>query len=98
MSIETWIDASHAGQQARYHCATAEALVAMRLADYVGTLERRYVKKFPEYEATIRKAVRRSAYHHGREVFGVQAYERIQQVNAQSSWKVLAQISRKRSE
>jgi hypothetical protein len=49
-------------------------------------------------EATIRKAVRRSANHHGREVFGAQAYERIQQVNTQSSWKILAQISRRKSE
>lgn len=91
---ETWIDASHAGQQVRYHCATAEELVTMRLADYVETLSRRYVHKFPGYEATIRKAVRRWANHHGREVFGAKAYERIQQVNAQSSWKILAQLIR----
>jgi hypothetical protein len=54
---------------------------APRLADYVATLERRYAEKVPGYEATIRKAVRQSASQHGREVFGVQAYERIQQEN-----------------
>ena len=91
---ETWIDALQGGQQVRYHCASADELVTMRLADYVESLERRYVEKFPGYEATIRKAVRRSANRHGRGVFGAQAYERIQQVNAQTSWKVLAQVSR----
>jgi hypothetical protein len=91
---ETWIDVSHAGQQVRYHCATAEELVTMRLADYIETLERRYVTKFPGYEATIRTAVRRSVNHHGREVFGSKAYERSQQVNARSSWKILAQLIR----
>ena len=94
---ETWIDASHAGQPVRYHCATAEELVTMRLADYVATLERRYAEKFPGYEATIRKAVRRSTNHHGRVIFGAKAYERIQLVHAQSSWKILAQFSRRRS-
>jgi hypothetical protein len=93
---ETWIDMSYSGQPVRYHCATAEELVTMRLADYVATLEHRYDKKFPGYEATIREAARRSANHHGREVFGAQAYERIQQVHTQSSWKVLARISRRR--
>ena len=91
---ETWIDVSNAGQQVRYHCATAEELVTMRLADYVRSLERRYVDKFPGHDATIRKAVRRWANHHGREVFGAKAYERIQQVNAQSSWKILAELLR----
>jgi hypothetical protein len=33
----------------------------MRLADYVTTLERRYVELFPGFETTIRKAVRQSA-------------------------------------
>jgi hypothetical protein len=89
---ETWIDMSHAGQQLRYHCATAEELVTMRLADYVETLERRYVTKFPRDKAKIRRAVRRSANHHGREVFGAKAYERIQQVNTLSSWKILEQF------
>ena len=91
---ETWIDVSHAGQQLRYHCTTVEELVTMRLADYVETLERRYVNKFPGDAAMIRKAVRRSANHHGREVFGAMAYKRIQQVNAQSSWKILTQLLR----
>jgi hypothetical protein len=91
---ETWIDAPHAGQYVRYHCATAEELVTMRLADYVATLERRYIKMFPGSEAAIREAIRRSAAHHGREIFGAQAYERIQQVNAQSSMKILMQILR----
>ena len=93
---ETWIDASHAGQPVRYHCATAEELVTMRLADYVATLERRYAQKFPGHEATIRKAVQRWTNHHGREVFGAQAYERIQQVNMVSSFKILAELSRRR--
>lgn len=94
---ETWIDAPYFGQPVRYHCATAEELVTLRLADYVATLEHRYVNKFPGNEATIQEAGRRSANHHGREVFGAQAYERIQQVNAQTPWKILAQISRRRS-
>lgn len=94
---ETWIDAFVGGQPARYHCATADELVTMRLADYVETLEHRYAKKFPGHEATIRNAVRQSADHHGREVFGAPVYERIQQVNARSSWKVLAEFSRRRS-
>jgi hypothetical protein len=94
---ETWIDASHAGQPVRYHCATVEELVTMRLADYVATLERRYVQKFPGHEATIRKAVQQSANHHGRELFGAQAHERIRQVNAQSSVKLLVQILQRRS-
>lgn len=95
---ETWIDVPCAGKQLRYECATAEELVTMRLADYVGTLEERYIKKFPGYEATIKKAVRRGANHHGSEVFGDRAYERIQEVNTQTSWKVLAQLSRRKSE
>jgi len=94
---ETWIDAFVAGQPVRYPCATAEELVTMRLADYVETLERRYAKKFPGHEATIRTAVQQSANYHGREVFGAQVYERIQLVNAQSSRKVLAEFSRRRS-
>jgi len=94
---ETWIDVPCAGEQLRYECATVEELVTMRLADYVETLEGRYVKKFPGYKAAIRKAVRRWANHHGREVFGDPAYERIQQVNTQTHWKVLAQLSRRRS-
>jgi hypothetical protein len=44
---ETWIDASHAGHPVRYHCASADELVTMRLADYVATLEYRYAMKFP---------------------------------------------------
>jgi hypothetical protein len=92
---ETWIDAPHAGQYIRYHCATPEELVTMRLADYVANLERRYAKMFPQHEATIRKAVRRSVDHHGREVFGAQADERIQQVNAQTSLKILMQMLQK---
>jgi hypothetical protein len=94
---ETWIDASHAGQQVRYHCANAAELVAMRMADYVATLERRYAEKFPGHEAAIEQATRRSANHHGREVFGASAYERIRQVNVWSSLQILAQFSRRRS-
>jgi hypothetical protein len=94
---ETWIDASHAGHPVRYHCATADELVTMRLASYVATLERRYVKMFPGHEAAIRKAVQRSASHHGRALFGAQAHERIQQVNAQSSVKILMQLLQRRS-
>jgi hypothetical protein len=94
---ETWIDASHAGRPVRYYCATAEELVTMRLADYVDTLERRYVKMFPGHEAAIRKAVQRSANHHGREVFGARAHERIQTVHAQSSLKILMQLLLRRS-
>ena len=94
---ETWIDAFHAGHPVRYPCATVEELVTMRLADYVATLERRYVTMFPGYEATIRKAVRRSANHHGRGVFGAKADERIQQVNARSSVKILMQFLQSRS-
>ena len=89
---ETWIDAPYAGQYVRYHCATAEELVTMRLADYVSTLQRRYIKMFPGHEAQIREAVRRAANHHGRAVFGAQAHEQIQVVNAQTSLKLLAQI------
>jgi hypothetical protein len=94
---ETWIDVPHAGQQVRYYCATAEELVTIHLADYVATLERRYVEKFPGHEATIQQATRLSANHHGREMFGAQAYEWIQRVNAVSSLKILAQIHRRRS-
>lgn len=86
---ETWIDTSLAGQPVRYHCATPDELVTMRLADYVSTLERRYVEMFPGHESTIRKAVRQSVNHHGREVFGAQAHERIQEVNAQTSLKII---------
>jgi len=89
---ETWIDTSHDGQPVRYHCATAEELVTMRLADYVAILERRYIKMFPGSVATIRNAVRRSVNHHGREVFGARADERIQMVNALTSLKILAQF------
>lgn len=91
---ETWIDASVAGQPVRYHCASVEDLVIMRLADYVATLERRYVEKFPGCDAMIRTAIQRSTSQHGRQVFGAQAYERIQQVNTQSSWKLLLELSR----
>ena len=69
----------------------------MRLADYVAALEHRYIKKFPGYEATIREAVRRAANHHGRKLCGTQAYDRIQQVNARSSWKILVESIRRRS-
>ena len=94
---ETWIDTSCAGQLVRYPCATAEELVTMRLADYVVTLERRYVEKFPGHEAAIQKAVRQSANHHGRELFGARAHQRIQQVHAQSSLKILVQSLQGRS-
>lgn len=89
---ETWIDAPHAGQFIRYHCATPEELVTMRLADYVANLERRYAKMFPGHAAAIRKAVQRSVDHHGREVFGAHPDNRIQQVNAQTSVKILMQM------
>jgi hypothetical protein len=88
---ETWIDTTYAGLPVRYNCASADELVAMRLADYVSTLEHRYAEKFPGSEATILKAVRQSANRHGRELFGDQAYHRIQQVNAQTSVKILMQ-------
>ncbi|TMQ09083.1 MAG: hypothetical protein E6J90_38775 [Deltaproteobacteria bacterium] len=94
---ETWIEVFDAGRPIRYHCATAEELVAMRMADYVASLERRYAKKFPGHEATIRQAVRVSVSHHGRAVFGSPVYEQIQQVNAQSSLKLLVQMLQKRS-
>ena len=94
---ETWIDTFCAGRPVRYHCATAEELITMRLADYVATLERRYVEKFPGHEATVRQAVRRSTNHHGREWFGAGAYERIQRENTQSSWKIVAASLRRRS-
>lgn len=89
---ETWIDVAHAGQPVRYHCSTAEELVTMHLASYVATLEHRYVKMFPRHEATIRKAVRRSANRHGRKLFGAQAHERIQEVNTQTSFKILVEL------
>lgn len=89
---ETWIDASHAGQLVRYPCATVDELVTMRMADYVANLERRYVQMFPGSEAAIRKAIQRSADHHGREIFGARAHEQILAVNAQSSLKILVQI------
>ena len=95
---ETWIEIPHAGQHVRYHCATAEELVTMRLADYVATLERKYVEKFPGHEATIRQAARLASNRHGCEVFGAAAYERIQQVNAEWSLKLfLAQVLQRRS-
>jgi hypothetical protein len=94
---ETWIDASQDGHPVRYHCATAEELVAMRMADYVTKLEDRYAQMFPGHEATIRKAVRRSADHHGREIFGARAYDRIQQVSVLSSMKILMQFSLNRA-
>ncbi len=64
----------------------------MRLADYVATLERRYGQKFPGHQVTIQQAMRRSTNHHGREIFGPHAYERIRQVNTHSSLKILAQL------
>lgn len=94
---ETWIDSSLAGRPVRYHCATAEELVTLRLANYVATLERRYITMFPEYEATIRKAVRRSVSHHGREVFGAHAHKRIQDVNARWPLKILAQLLQRKT-
>jgi hypothetical protein len=94
---ETWIDAPCDGGMVRYRCATADEMITMRLADYVGTLEDKYIEKFPGYGAAIRKAVRRWTDHHGRAVFGERAYERVQHVNAQTNWKVLAQLSRERS-
>jgi len=94
---ETWIDASHGGQPVRYHCATEEELVSMRMADYVTKLEDRYVQMFPGHEAMIRKAMRRSTDHHGHEVFGAYAYDRIQQVNVLSSLKIVMQFSLRRS-
>jgi hypothetical protein len=70
----------------------------MRLADYVATLERKYVEKFPGHEATIRQAARLSSNRHGREVFGAAAYEQIQQVNAEWSLKLfLRQVLQRRS-
>jgi hypothetical protein len=94
---ETWIDVPAAGQHVRYSCATAEELVTVRLANYFVNLERRYVEKFPGHEATIREAMRRSANQHGREVFGVPTYERIQQVNARFSLYILARTLQRRS-
>jgi hypothetical protein len=40
--------------------------------------------------------VRRSANHHGREVFGAKAHDRIQQVYAQTSVKILMQFLQSR--
>ena len=88
---ETWIDTFHAGQPVRYSCSSAEELVTMRMADYVTTLELRYVKLFPGHAATIRKAIRRSTDHHGREVFGAKAHDRVLQVYAETSVKLLIQ-------
>ncbi len=94
---ETWIDVFDPGEPLlRYECATAEELVTRRRASYVQTLEDRYIEKFPRSAAKIRKAVRRSANHHGREVFGARPDERMQQVRAQTSWKILALCSRRR--
>jgi hypothetical protein len=44
-------------------CGVERELLTMRLADYVRTLERRYVKKFPGHEATIQQATQLSAHH-----------------------------------
>jgi hypothetical protein len=89
---ETWIDVPCGDRELRYQCASAEELVSMRLADYVETLERKYLEKFPGHEAAIRKAMRRGTNLHGRALFGPQAYERVQQVNALTAWKVKAQL------
>jgi hypothetical protein len=94
---ETWIDVPQPGQPIRYHCATPQELVTMRMANYVAALERTYVERFAGHETTIRDAVRRSANHHGHEVFGAPAYERIQRVNARSALKILAQSLRSRT-
>lgn len=94
---ETWIDVPDARPPVRYHCATADELVAMRLAGYVASLECKYAKIFPGHEATILQALRRSANRHGREVFGVPAYERIRRVHAYSSLKIWAQTLPTRS-
>jgi hypothetical protein len=79
-------------RELHYQCASAEELVSMRLADYVETLERKYVKKFPGHEAAIRKAMRRGTNLHGRALFGPQAYERVQVLNVWTAWKVKAQL------
>jgi len=89
---ETWIDTTCAGIPVRYHCASAEELVTMRMADYVSILERRYGELFPGHEASIRKAIRRSVDHHGRELFGAEADDQIRMVNAQTSVKILVQL------
>jgi hypothetical protein len=89
---ETWIDTTYGGRPVRYHCASAEELVTMRMADYVATLERRYVTLFPGHEAAVRKAIRRSVNHHASELFGDKADDRIQMVNAQTSVKILMQL------
>lgn len=91
---ETWIDAYSRGQTIRYHCATVEELITMRLAGYVATLEHRYSEKFPGHEATIRAAVRRSANHHGRAWFGAHAYQLIQQVNVRSSLLLFGRLTK----
>jgi hypothetical protein len=62
------------------------------MADYVSGLERRYGKLFPGHEASIRKAIRRSVNHHGRELFGAEADNQIQMVNAQTSVKIVMQL------
>jgi hypothetical protein len=41
--------------------------------------------------------MRLSANHHGREVFGAQAYEQTRQVNAHLSLKILVQTLQRRS-
>jgi hypothetical protein len=94
---ETWIEISGPGPLVRYHYATAEDLVTARMANYVATLERRYVDKFPGHEASIRHAVRRSANHHGRAVFGSPAYERSRWVNAETCMKIRIQNALRRS-
>jgi len=92
---ETWIDVPCAGF--RYHCATADELVAIRLADYVVNLERKYVERFPGHEATIQQAMRRWTNDHAGDVFRPPAYERIHQVNACAALMFLAEGSRTRS-
>jgi hypothetical protein len=94
---ETWIETSVAGLPVRYACANADELVAMHMADYVAKVERWYSSKFPGHEATIRRAVRRSANRHGRAVFGASAHERIQQENARTSVKLVMQLLQRRS-
>lgn len=87
---ETWIETVHAGQGIRYHCASADELVTMHLASYVMKLESRYVNMFPGHEEAIRRATRLSTNHHGRDLFGSPAYDRIRWVNACSSLKLFA--------
>lgn len=77
------------GKILAYECETEQEYVEMQMRNYVGNLSGFYKEKFPDEDEAIEKHIKASVIKYGKDIFGEEPLQRLEELHRMYSVKML---------